>query len=85
MEQRTSEECADESVDVDGEDHLLGASESESESDAVRHEIRLQGEAGLHKAAATENWATLWVILVTTATLVGRRLLTTGFRMFSAL
>jgi hypothetical protein len=39
-------------------------------------------EAHARHATGTSNRSTLWVILATTSTLMGRRVLTTGFRMF---
>ena len=49
----------------------------DSEGDDEVYDTRVYGNAG-----SSSNRSTLWVILATTATLMGRRVLTSGFRTF---
>ena len=49
----------------------------DSECDDEVYDTRVHGNA-----RSSSNWSTLWVILATTATLMGRRVLTSGFRTF---
>ena len=42
---------------------------------------RMKENVARSKVAPSKEWATLWVVLTTAATLSGRRLLNNGFRM----
>jgi hypothetical protein len=59
-----------------------GDDEGEAFEPLVESDDDDDAEAHTKHVAGTSNRSTLWVILATTSTLMGRRVLTTGFRMF---
>jgi hypothetical protein len=70
MEERKRDDDEEKGVDV--EEPLVESDVDEGDDN--------EGTAA-HGEAGASNRATLWLILATTSTLVGRRLLTTDFRM----
>lgn len=83
MEERKKDDDEDEPFPGDVEDTLVETSDAEEEvEDEV--DVEWEGDNGARgRTGATGNRATLWVILVTAATLVGRRILMSAFREFS--
>lgn len=74
MEEPKRDGDEDEEEAFDAEDTLVDGSDLDLEDDEGNANLR--GKAG----PRTSNRSTLWVILATISTLVGRRTLTTGFR-----
>lgn len=72
MEERKSDANDDEGDGFDAEDTLVGEGD-----DAALD--------GRRKPGNRSNRTTLWVFLATTSTLMGRRVLMNGFRMFVCL
>jgi hypothetical protein len=72
----------DRKTDDDEEEDAFDVAEpqpEDSEGDDEVYDTRMHSNAG-----SSTSKSTLWVILATTATLMGRRVLTSGFRTFSS-
>jgi hypothetical protein len=75
------EEEEEEEVAFDIDDTLVEESDLEG-GGKVEGNVGVRGKAKRKRKTGTSSRATLWVALVTISTLIGRRILTTGFGAF---